>query len=158
EKLPDYMIPSVFVKMDSLPLTSNGKVDRKALPLPDNSRPELETPFVAPRSLTEERLAKIWAEVLRVDRVGIHDNFFDLGGHSLLATRVISRVISTFKLELPIKTLFESPTVAEMAQIIIHNKAKLAGNKELARMLAELETLSDEEAKRLLADESKSGK
>jgi len=153
DKLPDYMIPSAFVKLDALPLTPSGKVDRKALPVPDSSRPELGTPFVAPRSPTEEKLAKIWAGVLSLDQVGIHDNFFDLGGHSLAATRVISRVINTFKIELPIKSLFESPTVAEMAGVITQNMGKGAGDEELARMLAELEVLSDEEAQRLLAQE-----
>ncbi len=85
--------------------------------------------------------------------MGIHDNFFDLGGHSLLATQVISRVINTFKLELPVKTLFESPTVANMAVVITENMAKKAGDEELALMLAELESLSDEEARKRLADE-----
>ena len=103
----------------------------------------------------EEELAKIWAEVLFLDQVGIYDNFFELGGHSLLATQVISRVINTFKVELSIKTLFDSPTVADMAVVITENMAKKAGDEELARMLAELESLSDEEARQRLADESK---
>ena len=154
-KLPDYMIPSVFVKMDSLPLTPNGKVDRKALPIPDGLRPDLETPFVAPRTPIEKDLAKIWAKVLSLDHVGIHDNFFHLGGHSLAATRVISRVIDRFKVELPIKSLFESGTVAAMSLVIVQNQARRAGEKELARMLTEIESLSDREAQRLLAEESK---
>ena len=99
-------------------------------------------------------MAEIWAEVLSLDQVGIHDNFFDLGGHSLLATQVILRVISTFRLELPLRTLFESPTVARMAVVITENMAKKAGNEELARMLTELESLSDEEAQKLVASES----
>ena len=156
EKLPDYMIPSVFVKLDALPLTPNVKVDRKALPVPDSSRPELGTPFVAPGSPKEEKLAKIWAGVLSLDQVGIHDNFFNLGGHSLLATQVISRVINTFKVELPIKTLFDSPTVADMAMIITQNQTKKARPEDLARMLTEVKSLSDKEAQRLLAEESKS--
>ncbi|MEE9569909.1 MAG: phosphopantetheine-binding protein [Candidatus Binatia bacterium] len=90
---------------------------------------------------------------MSLNQVGIHDNFFDLGGHSLLATQVISRVINTFKLELPVKTLFESPTVANMAVVITENMAKKAGDEELALMLAELESLSDEEARKRLADE-----
>jgi len=153
EKLPDYMIPSVFVMLNALPLTPAGKIDRKALPLPDNSRPELGTPFVAPRTPVEEELAEIWVEVVGVDQVGIHDNFFDLGGHSLAATRVISRIINTFNVELPIRFLFASPTVADMAVIITENMAKKAGEKELACMLAELESISDEEARKRLADE-----
>ncbi|MCZ6623342.1 MAG: non-ribosomal peptide synthetase [Deltaproteobacteria bacterium] len=154
-KLPDYMIPSAFVMLDELPLLPNGKVDRKALPDPGNSRPGLDTPFVAARTPVEGELAKIWAEVFSLDKVGIHDNFFDLGGHSLRATQVISRIINTFRVELPIKSLFESPTVADMAMIIIQNETKKIGQKDLARMLNELEALSDEEAQRLLADESK---
>jgi len=140
--------------LDALPLLPNGKVDRKAFPVPDSSRPDLETPYVAPRSLTEEELAKIWTEVLSLDQVGIHDNFFDLGGHSLAATRVVSRVIDRFKVELPIKSLFESGTVADMAEIIVQNQAKKVGLKDLGRMLNELEALSDKQAQRILADES----
>ena len=108
---------------------------------------------MAPRSPVEKELARIWSEVLKLEQVGIHDNFLDLGGHSLLATQVISRVINTFKVELPIKTLFDSPTVADMTMIITQNETKKAGQEELARMLTELEALSDEEAQRLLADE-----
>jgi acyl carrier protein len=155
EKLPHYMIPSAFVMLDSLPLLPNGKIDRKAFPLPSSARPELGTSFVAPTTPVEEEVAKIWAEVLSLDQVGIQDNFFDLGGHSLLASQVISRVINTFNVELPIKSLFESPTAADMAVVITENMAKKAGDEELARMLAELESLSDEEAQRRLAEEGK---
>ena len=147
------MIPSVFVTLDALPLMPTGKVDRTALPCPGTSRPKLDTPYVTPRTQIEEELTRIWAEVLDLDQVGIDDNFFDLGGHSLAATRVISRVINTFKVELPIKSLFESPTVADMAVVITQNQAKNAGPKDLARMLTEVESLSDEEVRKRLADE-----
>ena len=153
EKLPDHMLPSAFVVLDALPLTPNGKVDRHALPVPDRARPDLENAFVAPRTSVEEVLARIWSEVLSVDQLGIHDNFFELGGHSLLATQVISRVIKTFRVELPLRSLFESPTVADMAVVITENMANKVGHEELARMLAELESLSDEEARKQLADE-----
>ncbi len=113
EQLPVYMIPNAFVMLDTLPLTPNGKVDRRLLPVPDTSDKSLEAGFVPPRTPTEEVLAGIWAEVLRVE-VGIHDNFFELGGHSLLATQVISRVRQTFNVELPLRTLFEAPTVADL--------------------------------------------
>ena len=86
-KLPDYMVPAVFVRLEALPLTPSDKIDRRALPLPDDLRPQLETGYVAPRNPIEEQLASIWCKVLGVERVGIHDNFFDLGGHSLLAVR-----------------------------------------------------------------------
>ncbi len=115
EKLPDYMIPGAFVMLDTLPLTPNGKVDRRALPAP-KLHLELEASFVAPCTPIEEMLACIWANILLIDPVGIHDNFFELGGHSLLATQVISRVRDTLTVELPLRSLFEAPTIAELAE------------------------------------------
>ena len=150
QRLPDYMVPSAFVLLDTLPLLPNGKVDRQALPPPAVTRQNLETSFVAPRSPVEEILTGIWSEVLGLDQVGIHDNFLELGGHSLMATQIISRVIDRFRVELPVKSLLEAPTVAEMAVVIVQNQAKKAGEEELNRMLAELEALSDEEAQQLL--------
>jgi amino acid adenylation domain-containing protein len=118
DKLPAYMVPSAFVALDALPLTPSGKVNRRALPAPDLARPELDTTYAAPRNPTEEMLAGIWSQVLHLERVGIHDNFFDLGGHSLLATQVMSRVRDIFLVELPLRTLFESPTVAGLSEHI----------------------------------------
>jgi amino acid adenylation domain-containing protein len=115
-KLPNYMVPSAFVFLDSLPLTSNGKVDRRALPAPEQSRPDSRTTFVTPRTPVEHQIADIWTQVLKLDRVGIHDNFFELGGHSLLATQVMSRLRQTFCVELPLRYLFEKPTVADLAK------------------------------------------
>ncbi len=114
EKLPDYMIPGAFVMLNALPLTPNGKVDRRALPTPE-FQPELQRSLVAPRTPIEEMLASIWADVLRIEIVGVHHNFFELGGHSLLATQIISRVRDTFAVELPLRSLFEAPTIAEFA-------------------------------------------
>jgi amino acid adenylation domain-containing protein len=124
QKLPDYMVPSVFVRLEELPLTPNNKVNRQALPAPE--RTGLEQDYVAPRTPTEEILAEIWAQVLRLERVGIHDNFFALGGHSLLATQVISRLRETLQVELPVRSLFEAPTTAEMVVRIekIHSRAR----------------------------------
>ena len=118
DKLPEHMVPAVFVLLEAFPLTPNGKVDRRALPLPDGRRPELDEAFVAYRTPTEELLAEIWAQVLGVERVGIYDNFFQLGGHSLLATQVVSRIREAFQVEMPLRRLFEAPTVAGLAESI----------------------------------------
>ena len=115
DTLPDYMVPSTFVFLDTLPMTPNGKLDRRALPAPDHTRPELEDAFVAPRNPIEEGLAEIWAQVLGLERIGVEDDFFELGGHSLLATQVVSRIRNAFRLELPLRALFEEPTVAALA-------------------------------------------
>jgi amino acid adenylation domain-containing protein len=118
EKLPDYMVPSVFVFLKTFPLTPNGKVDRKALPEPDSVRPDLETPYVPPRSDLEETTAAIWRELLRVERVGLYDNFFDLGGHSLLAVQVQARLREALNLDLPIIKLFQYPTINSLTQFL----------------------------------------
>jgi amino acid adenylation domain-containing protein len=118
DKLPEYMIPSAFVMLNQFPLTSSGKVDRRALPAPDKTRPELEKAFVAPRTDVEKELERIWIEVLCLERVGIHDNFFELGGHSLMATQIVNRVRSEMVVELPLIAIFESPTIAEIAKTI----------------------------------------
>ena len=118
EKLPEYMLPSAFTILKFLPLTSNGKVDRQSLPAPDQSRPELEAVYVAARTPIEERLTEIWRKVLDIEQVGIHDNFFELGGHSLLITQLLALVRSAFEVDLPLRTLFEMPTVAGLAQTI----------------------------------------
>ncbi len=119
EVLPNYMIPFAFVMMGELPHTATGKIDRLALPKPGTSRPELDTPFVAPRTPMEKEVAEIWSQVLGIDQVGVHDSFFDLGGHSLLATQIVSRVISTFQIKLSLKSLFRSPTIEDMAVAIM---------------------------------------
>ncbi|NEP60537.1 MAG: amino acid adenylation domain-containing protein, partial [Symploca sp. SIO2G7] len=112
-KLPEYMVPSDFVTLDTLPLTPNGKVDRFALPAPDGEISR-EHEYIAPHTPSEEIIANIFASVLGVPNVGIHDNFFDLGGHSLLATQLISRLRVALDVEIPLRTLFESPTVAQL--------------------------------------------
>jgi amino acid adenylation domain-containing protein len=124
EELPDYMIPAAFVMLDEFPLTPNGKVDRKALPQPDFSRPDLESEFVAPRTEDEKRLAEIWMNILNIEKVGIHDNFFELGGHSLIATQFIARIRDAFGVELPLRALFESPTIIGLIHEI--DQARLA--------------------------------
>ncbi len=118
DKLPEHMVPAVFVLLDAFPLTTNGKVNRRALPTPDDRRPELDQVFVACRTPTEELLAAIWSQVLGIERVGIYDNFFQLGGHSLLATQVVSRIREAFQVEMPLRRLFEAPTVAGLAESV----------------------------------------
>ncbi|MBD1814765.1 non-ribosomal peptide synthetase [Microcoleus vaginatus DQ-U2] len=118
EKLPEYMVPSAFVVLESLPVTPNGKVDRLALPAPQPIKLEWAGGYVAPQTSIEEVLVKIWAEVLGIKRVGIRDNFFELGGHSLLATQLVSRVRDAFAVELPLRRVFEAPTIAELSKIV----------------------------------------
>ncbi|MBN8471529.1 non-ribosomal peptide synthase/polyketide synthase [Corallococcus exiguus] len=116
QRLPEYMVPSAFVFLDALPLTPNGKVDRNALPIPDVSASTSD--YVAPRTPTEELLAPLWAEVLRLPRVGSQDHFFDLGGHSLLATQLVARVRAAFSVELPLRSVFEAPSLTGLARRI----------------------------------------
>jgi acyl carrier protein len=118
QRLPDYMIPSAFVTLDALPLTPNGKVDRRALPAPEPIQPDRQAAYVAPRTPTETLLANIWAEVLGLERVGIHDHFFELGGHSLLALQVVSRIRQAAGVEAPLQAIFTTPTIAALAQHI----------------------------------------
>ena len=157
EILPDYMVPFAFVTLKALPLTRNGKVDRAALPAPSESRADAEKAFVAPRTPTEEKLADIWREVLEIERVGVLDNFFDLGGHSLKATQVIARLRATFQVAMPLKSLFESPTIEGLAVAITGNQAERVAREQMVGVLAEIEDLSEEEAQRLLSAGSPGG-
>ena len=116
KQLPDYMTPAAFVEMARLPLTPNGKVDRKNLPAPEYQRVDTGGEYQEPRTPAEEVMASIWAEVLKLERVGVHEQFFELGGHSLLATQVVSRIRQAFRVELPLRALFEAPTVARLAE------------------------------------------
>jgi acyl-coenzyme A synthetase/AMP-(fatty) acid ligase/acyl carrier protein len=118
EKLPDYMIPSAFVYLDRLPITPNGKVDRWALPAPDRNRSQPAEALVAPRDELELQLAKIWEKVLGIENIGMEDNFFDLGGHSLLAVRLFARIQKKFGKHLTLATLFQAPTIGQLARII----------------------------------------
>ncbi|MCS6844432.1 MAG: non-ribosomal peptide synthetase [Caldilineales bacterium] len=148
-RLPGYMVPSAFVLLEALPLTASGKVDRRRLPAPDLTD-QLRSTYVEPTNLLEADLAAIWQRVLGVARVGIHDNFFDLGGHSLLATQIVAQVRAAYGVELSLRRLFETPTVAGLAAAIEENLLAQQEGEDLARLLAELEAMSDEEARRLL--------
>lgn len=116
ENLPEYMVPKAYVILESLPITPNGKVDRRALKAPDITFDKPD--YVAPRTQVEDLLVEIWAKILGKEQVGIHDNFFELGGHSLLATQLVSRIRDTFKIDLPVRNLFEAPTVEQLAKYI----------------------------------------
>lgn len=152
DRLPGYMVPSAFVTLPSLPLTASGKVDRRALPAPDAAQIETDA-YVAPRTPIEQDLAVIWAQVLGVPRVGVHDNFFDLGGHSLLATQIISRAREAYPVELSLRRLFETPTVAGLANLVEEGLLAGQSDEELAALLKELEGLPDDETGEALAGE-----
>ncbi len=151
EKLPSYMLPSAFVTIAELPLTPNGKVNRRALPLPEEDVAQANANFVAPRTPLEETLSEIWRETLRVPQVGVESNFFDLGGHSLLATRVISQIRERCGIELPLRVLFESPTVAALAGYIETRQPKETELGRIFRMLENMERISEDEVTALLA-------
>ena len=153
--VPEFMIPSSFVVLDSLPRTASGKVDRLALPAPESVFDAAgSTVYVAPRTPVEQAVAAIWADVLGVERVGVEDDFFALGGHSLLATQIVAQVRSDFSINLPLHALFSSPTVATLSQQII-DLMGASPDGDTEGLLAELEGLSDEEVARLLeADEA----
>jgi amino acid adenylation domain-containing protein len=149
KKLPSYMMPSAFVVLAALPLTPNGKLDRRALPKPDQTSDARERTFVAPRTAMEEVLARIWMEVLGLENLGVHDNFFDLGGHSLLATQVMSRISKYLLVNLPLRTLFEKPTIAELGKIITTTQLFNQEESSVEGMLDEIESFSDDEIETL---------
>jgi amino acid adenylation domain-containing protein/FkbM family methyltransferase len=153
EQLPEFMMPSAFIMLDALPLTPSGKVDRKALPLPDRAKPRRETVFVAARTPLEEDLVNIWRELLGVEQIGIHDKFFELGGHSLLLTRLASRIHRTFGVEVPLRVLFNTPTVVDMTTAIAARQVEHEDQTEAHDLLEELKKLSPDEVKALLAAE-----
>jgi acyl carrier protein len=164
EHLPLYMVPSAFVILDKLPLKTNRKVDVQALPDPQSYFAETGN-YEAPRTTVEETLCEIWSEVLRVDRVGINDNFFELGGHSLLAGRITARARESFGVELPIRSLFEAPTVSLLAPKLEQLKeiseqdvassmpVRPRGDGNLGQLLAQIAQFSEDEVRSMLAGE-----
>ena len=156
-RLPEHMVPAAFVALAALPLTPNGKLDRRALPAPGGDRPELARAYLPPRTPAEEQLAAIWCELLGLERVGALDNFFELGGHSLLATQLMTRIRRGFGVELPIRSLFEAPDLAALAELVLAGRFEQEDGGDLARLMAELEDLPEEEALRLLGETGMAG-
>jgi acyl carrier protein len=166
ERLPEHMIPAKFVILDRLPLNGSGKIDRKALPEPDRQRSDAEGEYEGPRNEKEEKLAQIWAGLLKLERVGIHDNFFDIGGHSLLATQLVSRISDVFEVELTVRSLFNAPTIARLALEIEQSAAPTVaqtrppiralprGDESLEQLLARVNQMSDGEARATLQNKN----
>jgi len=150
QKLPEYMLPSTFVFLDALPLTPNNKIDRHALPTPTVAGAERNSTFVAPRSPVEEVLAELWTQVLKVEKIGIHNNFFELGGHSLLAVQLVSRIQKTFRVTLSLRSLFESPTIAALAEVLVQHETAPGQVAAMARLRKKLGQMSPEEVQAML--------
>ncbi len=150
ERLPEYMLPSAFVRMERLPLTPNGKVDRRALPVPDTDAFAVAQ-YTAPRNAEEETLVAIWAEMLGRPQVGIHDNFFDLGGHSLLATQLVTRMQKALGGDIGLRMVFEAPTVAQFAELLMTQRMQNIDEDALSAMLQQLEGLSEDDIQAMLA-------
>jgi acyl carrier protein len=149
-RLPEIMVPPAFVVLDAMPLTPNGKVDRRKLPAPEAGRSELGHAFVAPSTPVEEALAIIWSEVLGLEKIGAEDSFFELGGHSLLATQLISRLREVFKFELSLRSLFENPRIRGFAQSMITQEPTPGITERTARILNQVERMSPEELEQAL--------
>jgi acyl carrier protein len=158
-QLPDYMVPSAVVLLDELPLTESGKVDRKLLPSPESAREDHDSPYVTPRTPIETVLAGLVAGVVELDRVGVHDDFFtDLGGHSLLAMQLMSRVRDSFDVDVPLRRLFEAPTVAGLADALLEYATPRVEVERKAELLLAVSELSDEEVEQMLAARGASGR
>jgi acyl-CoA synthetase (AMP-forming)/AMP-acid ligase II/acyl carrier protein len=154
DQLPAHMLPSSITLMDALPIGVSGKIDRRALPEPALLSDQARS-FIAPRTPVEEALSRMWLELLNVERVSIDDNFFELGGHSLLATQLVSRLRDEFEVEVPIRNIFEAPTIAQLAVIVAQRQAEQASDQaDVDQLLAELEQLPEDEARQLLARET----
>ena len=146
EQLPRAMVPSAFVFLDALPVSSNGKVDRRALAALDLARSDTPVALVPPRTHTERVLERIWCRVLGREQVGVQENFFDLGGHSLLATQVVSQIRHELNVELPLDAIFAKPTIDSLAVYLLEQEAIASDSQDIGELLAEVESLSDEGA------------
>jgi acyl carrier protein len=150
-ELPEWMVPGVWVRLERLPLTPSGKLDRRALPAPGMSRPQMKEPFAPPGTPTEQVLSEIWSEILKVTPIGIHDDFFALGGDSLLATRLIFKTRHALNVEIPMGTIFVARTINRLAEYIeAAGNSKAEEAERIARLLDQLEQLPDQEVSALL--------
>lgn len=152
QRLPDYMIPSALVLLETLPLTANGKVDHAALPAPDGDRPALVNRYVAPQNALETLLANLWANILGIEQVGVRDSFFDLGGQSLLATQLIARLNELLRIQIPLTTLFANPAIADFSKALL---AEYPGVQRTAELVLVVSRMPEDEAIRLLANRKK---
>jgi acyl carrier protein len=155
ERLPDYMIPAVFMALESLPLTPNGKIDRRKLAAEAGFKEEIEGEYTAPRNDVEEVVAGSWAETLGVERIGVFDNFFDLGGHSLLATQLVARLRKDFNAEISLRTLIELGNVAEVSQALIAGETEPGRITKIARILKLVRNMSPEQVEESLSERRK---
>jgi non-ribosomal peptide synthetase component F len=153
QRLPEYMIPSGYVWLEKIPLTSNGKLDRRALPATDEAGTARGREYVAPSGPVEEALAGIWSELLGVEKVGVHDDFFELGGHSLLLTQVVSRIRAAFSLDLPLRAMFDAPTIRQLGLAIAVEQLREADSIDASELLQELQQLSPQEIEAMLESE-----
>jgi acyl carrier protein len=149
--LPDFLVPAQFEFLDALPVTSSGKRDRRALPAPRSTRPAPADTFVAPRDPVEQVLVGIWSDVLRVEKVGIQDSFFELGGDSILSLQIVSRIRATLQIDVPLRALFEGPTVAGLAGVLRRDAEQYAELERVAAVVLSLAQLSDAEVEAMLA-------
>jgi amino acid adenylation domain-containing protein len=150
--VPAALVPSAFVFLEKLPFTPNGKVNRRALPEPELGKPESESAFVAPRTPVERSLANIWCQVLKLKQVSVCDNFFDLGGHSLVATQIVSQIRREFNVEIPLRAIFERPTIEGLALSLLERQTSETDPAEMEQLLAEVESLSEESVETQLGD------
>jgi acyl carrier protein len=151
--LPEYMIPAVWVKLDDMPLTPNGKIHRQGLPAAAQGKLVDERTLAPPRTPVEQVLVDIWAEVLDVDAVGIHDNFFKIGGHSLLVAQLLSRLRESFQIELPLRAFFEAPTVAELAEVMTSKPEQRVRIQRIAELMISIANYSDDEVEAMLGND-----
>jgi acyl-coenzyme A synthetase/AMP-(fatty) acid ligase/acyl carrier protein len=154
QHIPEHMVPSAFVFVGSLPLSPNGKLDRSALPDPQKTRAELNNHYVEPSSPDEIVLARIWAGVLDVDKIGLQDNFFELGGHSLLALQMLSRVREVFEVELPLRSLFDAPTISQLKEAIVGAEQTPGRVEKIAKLFLAVSDMSDDEVSSVLQQKS----